>query len=398
MRPLNVFLLAFTSAVIGCSGSNGNGGANGGTLGAGGGSGASAGGSASGSGGATSGGASMGGASMGGTPTSGGSTATSGGGSASGGAAAGGNKASGGNASGGNVSGGSNASGGATSGGKSGNATGGNATGGSTNGGSANGGKSGNATGGSGGASTTCDPQLSAKNRTTVSKAIDELFVQKDASAIDRYWADPYLQHNPIAKSGLSTFKSLIGSAVQGSGFSYQRFLTLAECDLAVVYGRYSQTGVIFDMFRVKDDKIMEHWDSDTGGASESTGIAALDASAPSAANKTLFLDFSAAVLVGGERTRAADFLSTGYVEHHGTRATGPSALSAFLMSENVSYTKVHHLIADGNFVFAVSEGKRGSAAFGFYDLFRADGGKLVEHWDSRRSVPSSTMSGLPIF
>ena len=58
----------------------------------------------------------------------------------------------------------------------------------------------------------------------------------------------------------------------------------------------------------------------------------------------------------------------------------------------------MHHLIVDGNYVFAVSEGKRGAAGFGFYDLFRLEGGKVAEHWDARRSIPSSTTSGLPIF
>ena len=102
----------------------------------------------------------------------------------------------------------------------------------------------------------------------------------KDATAIDRYWADPYLQHNPIARSGVATFKSLIGGLVMGASFSYQHLLTLADCDLAVVYGRYAQTGVIFDMFRLRDGKIMEHWDSESG-ASESSGLDPHDAGRP---------------------------------------------------------------------------------------------------------------------
>lgn len=51
-----------------------------------------------------------------------------------------------------------------------------------------------------------------------------------------------------------------------------------------------------------------------------------------------------------------------------------------------------------GNFVFVLSEGTRRGSAMGFYDLYRLADGNLAEHWDSARSVPSSTMSGLPIF
>jgi predicted SnoaL-like aldol condensation-catalyzing enzyme len=32
------------------------------------------------------------------------------------------------------------------------------------------------------------------------------------------------------------------------------------------------------------------------------------------------------------------------------------------------------------------------------WDLFRVADGKIVERWDSRRQVPGSTQSGLPIF
>lgn len=137
---------------------------------------------------------------------------------------------------------------------------------------------------------------------------------------------------------------------------------------------------------------------SDSGQASEINQLGALQENAASAQNRTLFSDFATQVLVGGATAQASQFLSATYREHHGTPATGASALTAYLAAESATYSKVRHVIADGNCVFALSEGKRGSAAFGFYDLFRVEDGKLAEHWDSRRSVPSSTMSGLGIF
>jgi predicted SnoaL-like aldol condensation-catalyzing enzyme len=243
-----------------------------------------------------------------------------------------------------------------------------------------------------------CDPELTRANRALVARAIDELFVDKDITAVDRHWADPYHQHNPIARSGVSTFRSLMSSIVSSPSFTYERLLTLADCDLVVVYGRYSQTGVIFDMFRVRDDKIMEHWDSDAGQASQVGQLATLDEDGASAESRALFASFSEAVLLGGEPERSSELLSATYVEHHGMGATGPAAFAAFLEAESVSYARVHHVIADGNYVFALSEGARGAVAYGFYDLFRVEAGKLAEHWDSRRAVPSSTMSGLGIF
>ncbi|WP_437976551.1 hypothetical protein WMF11_04480 [Sorangium sp. So ce295] len=251
---------------------------------------------------------------------------------------------------------------------------------------------------GGGDVGSRCDPEESRANKALVAQAIDALFVQKDVSAIDRYWADPYLQHNPIATSGVATLKNLMRGIVTSGSFSYQRLRTFGECDLVVVQGRYSQTGVIFDMFRVKDDRIMEHWDSDSNQASATDGPTAVEDEALTGQNRAHVLGFIDAVLIGGAHARASEFLGASYVEHRDTDASGPAALVEYVKDEGISYVKVHHVIADGNFVFTLSEGKRNNAAYGFYDLFRVEGGDIVEHWDSRRSVPSSTMSGLPIF
>lgn len=256
-------------------------------------------------------------------------------------------------------------------------------------------------TGGAGGSpdeGSRCDPAESRANRELVGKAIDELFIEKDITAADRYWADPYLQHNPIARSGVATFKSIMGGIVSSPSFNYQRLRTFAECDLVVVQGRYSQTGVIFDMFRVKDGKIMEHWDSDANQATETNGPTEIQDEALTGQNRALVLGMIDAVLVDGEHARASEFLGAGYVEHRDTSASGPAALVEYVEDDEISYAEVHHVIADGNFVFTLSEGSLDGKAYGFYDLFRVEGGDIVEHWDSRRAVPASTMSGLEIF
>jgi len=251
----------------------------------------------------------------------------------------------------------------------------------------------------SAGAATGCDdPGLSQANRVLIATAIDALFVDKDLTAIDRFWAEPYLQHNPIAASGVAAFRAIMTSFVPAAGFTYDRLRTFAECDLVVVQGQYSGSGVIFDMFRIGDGSIIEHWDSDANQASDPSGPTEVVDTTLTAQNRQLVLDFMEHVLIESNLDDVATFHAAGYVEHHESDAIGSAAFLDYVGAEAIAYTRVHHVIADGNFVFTLSEGTANGDPHAFYDLFRLESGALVEHWDSRREVPDSTASGLSIF
>jgi predicted SnoaL-like aldol condensation-catalyzing enzyme len=48
----------------------------------------------------------------------------------------------------------------------------------------------------------------------------------------------------------------------------------------------------------------------------------------------------------------------------------------------------VHRVVAEGDLVLLQSEGEFGQAV-AYWDLFRVDGGKIVEHWDVIAPVPA---------
>lgn len=243
-----------------------------------------------------------------------------------------------------------------------------------------------------------CDPAVSEASRTVGAAALDALFVQKNVAAIDQYWANPYLQHNPIAQSGVTAFRSIMSSFVTSGSFSYQRLRTYAECDLVVVQGRYSGTGVIFDMFRVQNGKLMEHWDSDGNQASDAGGPTQITDRAATDTNRAHVESLYANGLIPNNAATAATYFANSLVVRRAPTRSGASAFFDHIAASQIRYTRLHHIIADGNFVFVIAEGTLNNTRYGFYDLFRLENGLIVEHWDSRRVVPSSTASGLGIF
>jgi predicted SnoaL-like aldol condensation-catalyzing enzyme len=251
-----------------------------------------------------------------------------------------------------------------------------------------------------------CARDISEANQATVAAAIDALFVQGDISAVDRYWGEPYLQHNPIAASGVTAFRNLFSGLITPGRSIYDRSRILAECELVLIHGSYTSFGgPTFDLFRVDGGRLVEHWDAAaTGAGPNGSGHTALDGDATvrdlelSAQNEALVLRFVERVLIQATTSAIGEYLSPTLIEHDPESSDGSDAYLQHLQERAISYRQVHHSIGDGNFVFVLSEGAVAAQDVAHYDLFRVDGSRLVEHWNARRAVPATTQSGLGIF
>lgn len=159
-------------------------------------------------------------------------------------------------------------------------------------------------------------------------------------------------------------------------------------------------------MFRVAEGRIIEHWDAFAVGAGpNASGRTALDGAtsvedvALGPQNEALVLGFLDEVLIGGAVDAIADYVSPDLIEHDPESRDGAAAFVENLQARGITYRRVHHDIADGNFVFVMSEGAVGATDVAHYDLFRVQSARIVEHWNGRRDVPAApTASGLPIF
>ena len=78
--------------------------------------------------------------------------------------------------------------------------------------------------------------------------------------------------------------------------------------------------------------------------------------------------------------------------QHNSNIADGVSGLTdalAALAQQNIQmiYTTTHQVLAEGNYVLAVSEGTYGGVPTAYYDLWRVENGKIAEHWDVMESI-----------
>ena len=164
-------------------------------------------------------------------------------------------------------------------------------------------------------------------NRELVVKAATELFGAKDTTAVDRWVAADYRQHSALIGDGPEALRALIASLPDG--FRYESARVLADGDLVALHGTYHGFGpaplVAFDLFRVRDGKLAEHWDALTpvvaktaSGRSQTDGPAAPTDLAATEANRALVAEFARKVLIDADYSVLTDYISTEtYLQHN---------------------------------------------------------------------------------
>lgn len=252
----------------------------------------------------------------------------------------------------------------------------------------------------------------SAAAKALVVQAVTTLFVDFDPDAASELLAEDYIQHNPDVPTGAQAVLDFL-PALEESGLRATPHRVLADGDLVVLHSTYenaalfgAETLIGFDVFRVEDGRLAEHWDnlqppraetasgrSMTDGPTEITDLDRTDA------NRAHVEEFTNEVLLAGQFDRLPEYINGaegGYQQHNPDIADDLDGLAAGFAAlaeagRGITYTQVHAVVAEGNFVFTMSEGTMGETPTAFFDLFRLEDGLIVEHWDTVATIPPAS-------
>jgi predicted SnoaL-like aldol condensation-catalyzing enzyme len=118
------------------------------------------------------------------------------------------------------------------------------------------------------------DDELTARNKALVRDFYTTVLIGRNVDAAPRFLRSDYIQHNPEVPTGLKGFMDTFRTRfAQQLPPDYKREVlnVIGENDMVVIYIRQTWTSrdgqhhqaLGFDMFRVQDGKIAEHWDAD---------------------------------------------------------------------------------------------------------------------------------------
>ena len=215
---------------------------------------------------------------------------------------------------------------------------------------------------------------------------------------------DKYMQHNLAVGDGLAGFGEVLKMLPEGTAKAQVK-RSFQDGDYVVIHTEYNFFGpkAGFDVFRFEDGLIVEHWDNlqelakpNASGRTQfdgSTKVVDLDKTEE---NKQLVSGFVKDILIAGDMSKINQYIGnedSAYLQHNPGVADGLSGLGEALgaLAEAgmpMVYTANHKILGQGNFVLAINEGQFMNQHVAFYDLFRIDNGKIVEHWDTIEAIP----------
>jgi predicted SnoaL-like aldol condensation-catalyzing enzyme len=231
------------------------------------------------------------------------------------------------------------------------------------------------------------------------------IFRQKDPHAVDRWFAKSFVQHDPTIADGIEGMKAFARQVAESPSANIVIYRVLVDHDLVLVHSKYEGLRdhptplIAFDLFRFKSGRIVEHWGGqepetppNPAGRTQVDGPTQVTDFDKTEANRALVERFKETVTVQRHFDRAGEFLSAHYAQHAAGVGDGIPRLNARFASmtqSKATATLIPRLyVAEGNFVLALVDANTAMGHTSNWDLFRVEGGRIVEHWDVLSKIP----------
>lgn len=289
----------------------------------------------------------------------------------------------------------------------------------------------------------TSDDPILARNKRLVFDFWRSVVNGGHVEAADTMLTEGYMQHSPVLRTGRAAFKEIFSVVPRVDPVpelvSPPLVAIIAEGDLVAMTlaetlpdpdGSGTYTTTHFNLFRIEDGRLAEHWHSvqtppgpdvplpEEGGPHLVTGaegvaqLALLQAATPElASNKRLVFDAWRQIVDAGHEELADLYLDANYIQHNPNAATGREGFKAYFATREDAEigTSLRNplvaMVAEGDLVVQalkfeyphpVHPGRVYTTTW--FDMFRIADGRLAEHWDgaAKSAPPSAAAASAP--
>ncbi len=234
----------------------------------------------------------------------------------------------------------------------------------------------------------------------------------RNTAEIEQLVQEDYIQHNPFVPSGRQAFIGLV-PVLEEQGTEVETIRLIEDGPYVVMHNHWKKAApfgadqmISFDLIRFDaNGKIAEHWDvltaltpPNASGRTLIDGETTIKNLNETEQNRALITNFIENAIQAKPEAFEAILKQSFhpiFLQHNPGAGDGISSLLEAIQQRKVAFTfeKLHLVLAEGNFVLSVTEGTHFEKPAVFYDLFRIDQGKIVEHWDVIQAIPTENLA-----
>ena len=244
--------------------------------------------------------------------------------------------------------------------------------------------------------------------------AINKAVQLTDHNAINQLVREDYIQHTPVVQDGKKGLQGLLSKIeykeIPAPTITNVRMFEDGEFVVLHHDVLWPNRKVMIEIFRFQEGLAAEHWsgvmdhpEKTANGHSMVDGITTVSDKTKTEKNKILVKAFVETILIKGEFDKILQYYHPDIIQHNpfiDNTVDGLVRGVQELQKQGITLQieKIHRVLGEGNFVLVLSEGKFGGMHTAFFDLFRVENDKVVEHWDVLQEVPAKIVHNNTMF
>lgn len=246
-------------------------------------------------------------------------------------------------------------------------------------------------------------------------KGLQALVGDYDETQAKKYFKEDYIQHNPGAPQGLAASLQMI-PVLKAAGTRLETHRIFQDGDMVVMHNSLHNATplggdafVVFDVYRMEEGMVAEHWDAITPMVESTFGNTQVDGTTKiidldkTEANKKVASELVNKVFINQNMTLLSEYFHQDYIEHNPMSPGGIKGLMEGFqkyaeMGVVLKLEKLHRVLGEGNFVLAMIEASMNGQPTIIYDLYRMEEGKVAEHWDVIQPIPNEKANDNGVF
>jgi predicted SnoaL-like aldol condensation-catalyzing enzyme/truncated hemoglobin YjbI len=240
-----------------------------------------------------------------------------------------------------------------------------------------------------------------------IANAINKAVMAGDVETASSLVRENYIQHTPVVPDGRKGLEILV-SKIKKQEIPAPKITnvrTFSDGNFVILHHdvMWPDRKAMFEIFRMENGFAAEHWsgimnhpEKTANGHTMLDGATEITDKTDTERNKALAKSFVETVLIKGQFDKIVEYYHPNSIQHNPFIDNSVQGLIKGIenlqkQGITIEIQKIWNVFGEGNFVLVCSEGLFTGKHTAFFDLFRMENGKIVEHWDVLQEVPEKS-------